>query len=288
MADSSALSSDSLPHTASSAPHFPDFAGAIALLGAALLLSYGADAGALVAASLWDGALPAVFTHGIANMLTFGVTAWVGYRLADRPLHAVFPFQAVPLKTIPGIVLLLLGVSLLLLEGTALLTQVAPIPPSLAALFQDVTVGSGVMGVFFVVFAGPLTEELLFRGVILGGLLSHHRARWAIVASAVLFGVVHLNLWQFVPAFGTGLVSGWLFVRTGSLWPCVAFHAAYNAVFGFAAVPMLDALGLGYLAYATNGVLPLLPGWLLAVALGLTAAGGGLMRWALAASPASE
>jgi len=283
-----ALSPDGPPHKASSASHFPDFAGAIALLCAALLLSYGADAGALVAASLWDGALPAVFTHGIANVLTFGVTAWVGYRLADWPLHTVFPFRAVPLKTVPGIGLLLLGVSLLMLEGTALLTQVAPIPPSLAALFQDVTVGSGVMGFFFVVFAGPLVEELLFRGVILGGLLSHHRARWAIVGSAALFGVVHLNLWQFVPAFGTGLVSGWLFVRTRSLWPCVAFHAAYNAAFGFAAVPMLDALGLGYLAYATNGVLPLLPGWLVAVGLGLTAAGGGLMHWALASSPPSE
>lgn len=268
-----------------SEPHFPDVAGAIALLCAALLLSYGADAGALMTAWLWGSALPAAFTHGIANVMTFGVTAWIGYRLADRPLRVIFPFRAVPLKTVPGIVLLLLGAGLLLLEGTALLTQVAPIPPSLGALFQNVTIGSGAVGFFFVVLAGPLAEELLFRGVILSGLLSHHRARWAIVASAVLFGVVHLNLWQFVPAFGMGLVSGWLFVRTGSLWPCVAFHAAYNAVFGFAAVPMLDALGLSYLAYAANGVLPLLPGWLVAIGVGLTAVGGGFIHWTLPSRP---
>jgi len=261
--------------------HFPDIGGAIALLFAALLLDYGVAAGIPVLDAWAGGGLPTALTQGLANVITFGAVAWAGYRLADRPLSVVFPFRVVPLRAVPGMALLMVGMSLLTLEGTALLTQVAPIPPALTALLHEVTVGSGIIGLVAVAVVGPLVEELLFRGVILGGLLSHYRPRWALLGSAVLFGIVHLNLWQFVPAFGMGLATGWLFVRTRSLWPCVAFHGIYNAAFGFAAAPMLSALGRGDLAYATNGVLPLLPGWLVAAGLGLVALGGGLTHWAL-------
>lgn len=279
-------STDSSP--AKSTPHFPDVGGAIALLFAALLLDHGVAAG-MPAIEAWAGsAVPAALTQGLANVITFGVVAWAGYRLADRPVQTVFPFRTVSPRAVPGIALLMVGMSLLTLEGTALLTQVAPIPRSLTALLHEVTVGSGVVGLVFVAAIGPLVEELLFRGVILGGLLSHYRPRWAVVVSAVLFGVVHLNLWQFVPAFGMGLATGWLFMRTRSLWPCVAFHGIYNAVFGFAAAPMLSALGLGHLAYATNGVLPLLPGWLVAVGAGLTALGVGLTHRTLPSPQQSD
>lgn len=275
------------PSPAKSTPHFPDIGGAIALLFAVLLLDYGVAAGMPVIESWAGGPLPAAFTQGVANVITFGGVAWAGYQLTNRPIRAVFPFRTVPLCTVPGMALLMLGMSLVTLEGTALLTQVTPIPPWLTALLRDVTLGSGLIGLVFVAAVGPLVEELLFRGVILGGLHSHYQARWAIGTSAVLFGLVHLNPWQFVPAFGMGLATGWLFVRTRSLWPCVAFHGIYNAAFGFAAAPMLSALGLGDLAYATNGVLPLLPGWLVAGGIGLTALGTWLTHQTLPARPVS-
>jgi hypothetical protein len=264
-----------------SAPHFPDFAGALALLFVASLLSVGIGGGlqwSFTALGI-DG--PVAIPAGLTNVLTFGLAAWAGYRLADRPLRTVFPFRAVPLRVAPGLVILLAGFSLLALEGVALLTQIMPIPPDLYTLFQEVTVGSGWVGLFVVAGVGPLVEELLFRGVILGGLLSHYRARWAIIGSAVLFGAVHLNPWQFVPAFGMGLVGGWLVVRTRSLWPAVVFHMSYNAIAGFALMPLLSGLGLDGLMLATNGVLPLLPSWLLAAGGGLIALGVGLVHWTL-------
>jgi membrane protease YdiL (CAAX protease family) len=252
---------------------FPDFAGALALLFVAGLVDIAMAGGVRLGLHGLGIDGPIALSMGLTNVLTFGLAAWVAYRLTDQPLRAVFALRPVSLRIVPGIAALLVGLTVLAAEGLALLTQIMPIPPNLYTLFEDVTVGSGLVGLFVVAGVGPIAEELLFRGVILGGLLSHYRPRWAIMGSAVLFGAMHLNPWQFVPAFAMGLIGGWLVMRTRSLWPSVALHVGYNALAGFALAPLLSRIGLGELMLATSGVLPLLPGWLLAAGIGLTALG---------------
>ena len=80
------------------------------------------------------------------------------------------------------------------------------------------------------VVAAPLAEEWLCRGVILKGLLTHYSPRKAIVWSAVLFGVLHMNPWQAIPAFCLALAIGWVYWRTRSLWPCIFMHAVNNSL----------------------------------------------------------
>lgn len=73
-------------------------------------------------------------------------------------------------------------------------------------------------------------EELAFRGFILSG-LRHWGSPWrAIVVSAVLFGLSHAIMQQSLVAFVLGLLVGWVAVRTGSVWPGMAFHLAHNAL----------------------------------------------------------
>jgi hypothetical protein len=55
----------------------------------------------------------------------------------------------------------------------------------------------------------------------------------------------------------------------------------YNALAGFALAPLLGRIGLEHLTLATNGVLPLLPGGLVALGAGLVALGVALARWML-------
>ncbi len=81
----------------------------------------------------------------------------------------------------------------------------------------------------------PLVEELLFRGVILRGLL-RFGSRFAVLASASLFAVLHGNVPQMVFAFFCGLMMGLLVVKTGNIWTSVAVHFINN---GFAAVSFL-------------------------------------------------
>jgi membrane protease YdiL (CAAX protease family) len=82
---------------------------------------------------------------------------------------------------------------------------------------------------FFIVVAAPVLEELLFRGVILRGLLKSQRPWVAIGQSALLFGVFHFNPAQSLSAGLMGLLLGWLYYRTRSLWVCMAVHALNNA-----------------------------------------------------------
>jgi CAAX amino terminal protease family. len=70
---------------------------------------------------------------------------------------------------------------------------------------------------------------MLFRGVILRGFLRRYSRTFAILWSAALFGIAHLNLYQFMTAFAIGVVGGWLYERCRSLWPCILLHATYNS-----------------------------------------------------------
>lgn len=75
----------------------------------------------------------------------------------------------------------------------------------------------------------PVLEEMLFRGVILRAFLQRYTPGVAIVHSAAIFGLAHMNLYQFVVGLTIGLVTGWLYERTRSLWPCITLHVAYNS-----------------------------------------------------------
>ena len=75
----------------------------------------------------------------------------------------------------------------------------------------------------------PFVEEMLFRGLFLRSFLWSHSPARAIVLTSLLFGAAHLNVYQFVVASTLGLVSGWLYWATRSLWPCIFEHAIYNS-----------------------------------------------------------
>ena len=51
---------------------------------------------------------------------------------------------------------------------------------------------------------------------------------WALVISALLFALSHLNPAQMPHAFLIGLLLGWLYMRTGSILPGIIYHWANN------------------------------------------------------------
>lgn len=88
------------------------------------------------------------------------------------------------------------------------------------------------LGLIIVGILGPIAEELLFRGAILKTLLrlggdKYHW--WAILATALLFGLIHGNVSQFVSAVWAGVVYGWLCYRTKSLVPSIVAHCVGNS-----------------------------------------------------------
>lgn len=89
---------------------------------------------------------------------------------------------------------------------------------------------SSRMGYFTLALLAPLAEEIVFRGAVLKALLGSYRPWTAIVVSAVFFALAHLNPAQMPHAFAIGLLLGWMYYRTGSILPGMAYHWFNNSV----------------------------------------------------------
>lgn len=87
------------------------------------------------------------------------------------------------------------------------------------------------MMIIMAVFFAPLLEEIIFRGIIMKGLLNKGWQPWkAILLSSVIFGVVHGNPWQFLGAVLLGCVLGVVYLKTKSLLLPILLHAFNNLI----------------------------------------------------------
>lgn len=85
----------------------------------------------------------------------------------------------------------------------------------------------------------PVTEEVLFRGVVQGGLAAAFAkfaggegisSRWAaILLASAGFAVLH-EPWSIPLIFLFALMLGWLYERTASLWVPIIVHFGFNAL----------------------------------------------------------
>jgi membrane protease YdiL (CAAX protease family) len=78
--------------------------------------------------------------------------------------------------------------------------------------------------------AVPFAEELFFRGVLYRWL----RDRWGIwvglIASSLVFGALHGDIAVAGATAVMGLILGWFYERSRSLWPSILIHAINNTV----------------------------------------------------------
>jgi len=93
------------------------------------------------------------------------------------------------------------------------------------------------------VFFAAVTEEIMYRGFILNTLVKKFGKEWAIVATSVLFALMHLPLWlatggvdlmtilsRLLSTACIGYLLGWLFLRDKVIWGAVLAHALHNLI----------------------------------------------------------
>lgn len=86
------------------------------------------------------------------------------------------------------------------------------------------------LGAIVVGILVPITEEIGFRGVLMGGLLRMRCRPWvAIVVSAIVFAFWHGTLLQLFGTTVFGIITGWLYWRTKSLLPGMIVHMVNNS-----------------------------------------------------------
>ena len=103
---------------------------------------------------------------------------------------------------------------------------------SMDTLTELASVGSdmGIMMMIYAGFVGPVVEELVFRGFLMRRFEKYGKG-FAVIVSAVLFGVMHGNPLQIV--FGTlvGLILGYIAIEYSIKWSII-LHIANNFILG--------------------------------------------------------
>lgn len=110
---------------------------------------------------------------------------------------------------------------------------------------------SGWGGILAIAIIGPVLEELLFRGAITKALLQQYSPTKAILISALLFGVFHINPAQILPAFLIGILLAWTYYKTGSLIPCILMHVLNNSLAVYLSIQYPEAKNMDDLISGT-------------------------------------
>lgn len=76
----------------------------------------------------------------------------------------------------------------------------------------------------------PVCEELLFRGVLYQAVRQRFGPWRGILASAVMYALLHLQPVMIPEMLLLGVVMALAFEQTRSLYPCMVLHVAYNGV----------------------------------------------------------
>jgi membrane protease YdiL (CAAX protease family) len=157
------------------------------------------------------------FIGGVAGLIGLGFLGAPGLRtLVPRP----------PPVAVGGLAVLATAA---IYGGVRLLAEAFPL------LFVDIdtlfALGgmTTAMALVHIAVIPAVTEEILFRGAVLGGLTDLMRDRTAVIASAVIFATAHLSVPSMPHLIALGLVLGWVRVRSGSIWFGVLLHGGYNA-----------------------------------------------------------
>lgn len=91
-------------------------------------------------------------------------------------------------------------------------------------------IGLFLLALFNTAILPGICEEFLNRGLILRGLRDTMQDKYAIIVSALLFGLLHANIRQTLYTFVGGIIFATLTVKTRSIYPSMIIHFMNNAI----------------------------------------------------------
>lgn len=165
-----------------------------------------------------------------------------GKKLLKRPLT--------PMISLTGITIALglLGLTILYFlfveEALSVFPVVRKSLEQYESMFEVGTLSSAEKIIFFisVTVMAPVSEELLFRGVILHEFLSAVKPAVAVFLSSAIFALFHVQPIQIGYAFLCGLVISVVYVLSKSIYLTILLHAVFN-FFGSAIHILFPSLG---------------------------------------------
>lgn len=212
----------------------------------------------------------AAFLQPLANLILIPIALTV-LKFTKTPFKKIFRFKITNAIYILPLIVLILGASVIESEIDNIVRYILPMPKFIQDILMGVMQDKWSSFVLLVIIAS-LTEEILCRGVILRGFLSHYSKTTAIILSAILFALFHVNIYQLFSAFILGLFLGWVYTETRSLYLCFFIHSFHNLLCWLFAFKIINLHIPGYdtVDYSVTTFQPL---WFNAIGIILCAAG---------------
>lgn len=194
-----------------------------------------------------ENAMESVMSNGWGYLLScavavLGIRLWKG-KAFWQDMHR--PKQAMTWRGFGSLAVLLVSAQLVF-QALAFVMELLLnlLGLSLMESIAMASAGADTLSMFLYLSLGaPIVEELIFRGLILRGLEPYGK-RFAIVASAVLFGLFHGNLAQSPYAFCVGLLLGYTAMEHSIGWSMV-LHMLNNLVLGDMLTRLTSGMGSG-------------------------------------------
>jgi len=209
----------------------------------------------------------------LGQILSFAVVIFIGYKKTGKKFNEIFLVNKVSLNYWIATIVFMFGYVILSSELDNVLEYFLPMPMFLEDTFESIMVDQlFIFSIILIVIVPTITEEMLFRGIIVSGFKENYSGKKTIIVSALLFGLIHLNPWQFVSAFIVGLFSAWLCLRTKSILLCLYIHF-FNNFLGLMAMKFSDTIPIRGFNTAYAGEPVFQPLWFDAIGLVVMALG---------------
>jgi len=140
--------------------------------------------------------------------------------------------------------LMIIAFRLIFDNSLTLWLSVITVPTFINEAFNEFPV-SPIISIFSVIIVAPIYEEIIFRGILLRGMAKKMNPNIAIVVSALLYAIVHMNIPQGINAFFLGLVLGFIYLRSGSIYLSIFAHFVNN-ILALSISPLFPLIGGKY------------------------------------------
>ena len=99
---------------------------------------------------------------------------------------------------------------------------------ALEKMLNTDTFGGLLLNLLIIALIPAIGEELTFRGVLQQSLTRKMNPHLAIILSAAIFSFIHFQFYGFLPRMFLGMLLGYMFYISGSLWPSILMHFVNN------------------------------------------------------------
>ncbi len=195
------------------------------------------------------------FVKFLVNLGPLSLVIYLGLVWFGIGLRDIFSGPRLPGKLVLGLILVFSSWIFLSSLIASIVIHFFPVSDTFQTVMAEIILNQPwYVSLFYVGFFASVSEELLCRGIMAREMRNEGTARWAIFWSSFLFSFMHLNPWQGVPSFFTGVLLGWMYMKTGSIWVPMLGHFVNNAT--VLALVRLGAVSTGMVSPETTEALP--------------------------------